>query len=349
MNTIKVLSLPSRHPYTSKFNAAEISFVNPDTDFFTDGLCNADYLEEYFPPASYDLAHIHFSFDRLSIEELKSILKYFKEKEKPVVWTLHSKESQRIKNFGEGKYQKILFEYSSKIISPTTGAAAWLEKKYGKHSRSVDVIPLGYMSDPRDIERLDTSVEKSPLLFSMLIGEFRQNKEFLQSIANFVQCSDLKDFMLQLIFKPISLYGTGEKLSNEMIFFYNLIQNPRIEILSKPEIPNEEINIAFLRSHAVVLPYKWGTHSGQIELAKDCGCHVVVSDVGYYKEQWDKVYLYQFNKNNAVDTASNYTKALIEVSKQPSLKPAGVSRLEEHYKIMKQHIKIYQSVLQDRL
>jgi len=37
MKTIKVLSLPSRHPYANKFNTDGIKFVNPNTDLFTSG------------------------------------------------------------------------------------------------------------------------------------------------------------------------------------------------------------------------------------------------------------------------------------------------------------------------
>lgn len=324
-----------------------ISFVNPDTDLFSSGLCSPNYLEDHFPLESYDIVHIHFSFDRLSLEELESVLKYFKENSKPIVWTLHSKESQRIRNYGEGKYQKLLFDYSDKIICPTMGAMYWLEEKYGKHKRAIDIIPLGYMSDPRDIQRLGATIKKDPLLFTMLIGDFRQNREFIQSIVNFLQCSDLNNYKLQLIFKPIFLYEENGLLSTDMSFFYQLIQNPRIEILSRPEISNDELNSSFLKSFAIILSYKWGTHSGQIEQARDCGCHVVVSDVGFYKEQWNKVVLYNINDKNGLETAKNYTNSLIEVTKYPSLLPAGMSRLEEHHESVSKHVTIYDDILRE--
>ncbi len=84
------------HPYMSKFHGKEdIIFVNPETDFFSDGICTENFLEEKFPPSTYDLAHIHFSFDQLPISEFEKLLKYFKRIKKPIVWTCHSKESQR--------------------------------------------------------------------------------------------------------------------------------------------------------------------------------------------------------------------------------------------------------------
>ncbi len=347
MKTIKVLSLPSRHPYTSKFNTNGIEFVNPNTDLFGFGGCNPNYLNERYPASTYDVVHIHISFDRLSLEELEIALKYFKANKKPVIWTLHSKECQRIRNYGEGKYQKLMYAYADRIISPTNGAVQWLKENIGSFKHPIPVIPLGFMADPRDIKRLQVKVKKDPALFTMLIGEFRQNKEFLQSVVNFLQCSDLRDFKLQLIFKPIALYADSGKISEEMTFFYHLMQHPRVEILSKPEISNDELNAAFLQSHAIILSYRWGTHSGQLEQAKDCGCHVVVSNVGFYKEQWDQAVLYDVNEKNSLETARRYTNALIEVAQRPSLQPAGMQRLDELHKAIEQHIAVYTGVMEE--
>ena len=59
MKTIKVLSLPSRHPYMSKFNTGAIEFVNPNSDFFSEGKCEVSYLDNHFYPASYSQYHIN--------------------------------------------------------------------------------------------------------------------------------------------------------------------------------------------------------------------------------------------------------------------------------------------------
>ncbi len=345
-NHVNVLSLPSRHPYTSKFDGEIISFVNPNTDLFSSGNCSPKYFEEHFPVDNYDVVHIHFSFDKVSIGNFEEILDYFKKHNKPIIWTLHSKDSQRIRDYGNGEYQKLLFKYSDKIISPTNGAASWCKDALGKHKRDVSIIPLGFMANPRDIERLQKKdIIKDPKLFTMLIGEFRENKEFVQSIVNFLQCSDLVDFKLQLIFKPIPLLDQNGQISQEMAFFYNLLQNPRIEFLSKSEISNDEINTAFLKSFALIIANKWGTHSGQIEHAKDCGCHVVASDVGFYEEQWEDVCLYKYNEKNALETAKSYTNALIEVSKREIAIPLGEQRLKEHKEIVAQHLKVYKELL----
>lgn len=347
MNPVKILSLPSRHPYTSKFNRGNISFVNPDTDLFNEGRCAPELLEIEYPPQNYQIVHVHFSFDLLLVKELEKLLKYFKSKKKPVVWTIHSIKPQRIHNLAVGQHHKILFKYADKIISPTVGAKLWVEQNWGKHKKNIDVIPLGFMADPKEVKNLESSVSKDGKRFTYLIGEFRENKEFIQSIINFLQCSELNNTRLQLIFKPINMYGDSDysKLDSDLLTFYQIIQHPRVEIISKPQISNTEIIRAFLRSHAIILPYKWGTHSGQVELARDCGCHVVVSDVGFYKEQWSEIVMYKVSDKKYKEIPKRYTDALIEAYGKESLKPAGGLRKAELEEAAKRHLEIYKSLI----
>lgn len=347
---IRVLSLPSIHPYTSKFhNKGNIILANPNTDLFSEGKNIELSLRGKYPPSTYDIVHIHFSFDQVPVGEFEKLLKYFKNIRKPIVWTCHSNESQRVKNYEDGKYSKLLFKYCDKIISPTKGCAEWTRNNLGVHKEEIAVVPLGYLANPKDVVRLSRTTAKNRNLFTMLIGDFRENKEFVQSIINFLQCTELSKTRLQLIFKPINIYiNSYETLNKRMLYFYNLLSNARITTISLPFISNDEIIKAFLLSHAIILPYKWGAHSGQIELAKDCGCHVVVSSVGFYKEQWEDICLYDVSDSNFSAFPSRYTNALIEVSRRKSIEPAGEKRLKEFKEIVEEHSKIYSELLSDK-
>ena len=344
---IHILSFPARHPYMSKFDdGVNIKFVNPDTDLLNQQFYDLVSLNNRYPPSSYDVAHIHFSFDKVPLDGFKKLLEYFKSVNKPIVWTTHSLECLRIRNYGNGEYQKLLFNYADKLISPTKGCKKYLLEKYGEHREKIEVIPLGYMASPSDVERIQKKVFKDKTLFTMLIGDFRENKEVIQSVINFLQCSTLKRCKLQLIYKPINLYEEGfNNLNETMITFFKLTQHPRISNISLPFIPNDLLVEAFLKSHAVILSCKWGTHSGQVELAKDCGCHVIVTDVGYYKEQWDKINIWNISDNKYEEFPSRYTNCLTEVFGKEPLTPAGYSRQEELKEIIRQHVKVYTELI----
>ena len=53
------------------------------------------------------------------------------------------------------------------------------------------------------------------------------------------------------------------------------------------------------RAHVSVLPYRWGTHSGWLELARDLGTRIVAPDCGYYTDQWADVVSYGNNETSS--------------------------------------------------
>ncbi len=341
---IRVLSFPSRHPYTSKFNnySNSIRFVNPDTDYFENkGKFTKKFLHTKHPPNTYDIVHIHFSFDHVPLRQFIKTLEYFREHRKPIVWTCHSRTPQRIKNYENNQYQKTLFLFADKIISPTLGCASWIRKNWGNHNAPISIIPLGFMAHPKLVRKISKRVKKNQKLFTMLIGNFRENREFIHSINAFLKCNELKNIRLQLIFKPVSETKTNDNIRQ----FMRIINHPRIISIQQSNVPNETLIKAFVRSHSIILPYLWGTHSGQLELARDCGCHVSISNVGYYKEQWDEITFWQCPDNNWPEWEKNYLKSLIKISKEKMLKPAGNVRIREFNQAVSQHTQIYQDLI----
>lgn len=47
----------------------------------------------------------------------------------------------------------------------------------------------------------------------------------------------------------------------------------------------DELRAAIVAADGLLLPYRWGTHSGMVELAADLGVPVLASDVGYLSQQ----------------------------------------------------------------
>ncbi len=347
-DTIRVLSLPSRHPYMAKFhNRGKIVFANAETDYFNDigGNASASYIEQHHPSSSYDVVHIHFSFDRLTPTQLGNLLDYFEEAGKPVVWTCHSRTSQRLRNLWGGQHQSMLYKRAARIVTLTNGCKKWLENSFEYKREDIIVIPHGFIVDPSDIAKYQTLAKKDQFIY--LVGEFRQNKEVIQTILNFLQCSELLDATLLLIFKPINLYSNGfnTTIDENMKFFWELTHdNPRINIISLPELPNDLIYKHFFESRWCLLPYLWGTHSGQLELCRDSGCSPIISDVGFYAEQWSEISTFAYSDNTNV-FARNLTTAMMKARYSPSVIINPLLRNEEFETILKMTTEIYQSCL----
>lgn len=338
---IKILSFPSRHPYMSKFHKKkDLRFVNPNTDYFNKigGKATSTFLDKNHKVGSYDLVHIHFSFDKLSYKELKDLLDYFKKNNKPIVWTCHSKTSQRIKDIEKGRLQKLLFEKSDQIITLTKGCKKWLINKFG-NKKSISVIKHGYILDPKILSIYKNNLsKKNKNNFVYLVGDFRKNKEIKNSISSFLKEPKLFSCKLKIILHtPIK-----NKLDKD--FINSISNNSQIELIAKPEISNNSLNKIFCESHICFLPYLWGTHSGQIELCRDCGCYPVISDVGFYKEQYKKTVIFR-KSNDLKSFRNNFIKALIDTYNKTILKPNPKERELEFEIILNKHISLYKKLI----
>ena len=340
----------------SKFNGGKlIHFVNPNSDFFTGSnvpssngikeVPTVSYLDDNFPSSSYDLVHIHFEYRNIKLSQLRGLLQYFKRVKKPIVWTIHDRRS----NDDESKdleYEKLLFKYSDKLITLTEKCKEWIETTLGQHRSVVEILPHGYIEDPIKIKKLMKTVKKDPNLFTILYGNFRPSKEVYETISTFLLLSKLKSAKLRLLFNPIGFYGDNGKLKTDLFNFLNQIRTERrIEISCEPFIEHDQITKSFLESHAIILPNKWGTHSGQVELARDCGCHVVAPNVGFYKDQWDKVTLWDGSDGKKELYPIRYANALIDVYNKKSFSPKPEERSHEFMDIYDKQYKIYNNVL----
>jgi beta-1,4-mannosyltransferase len=58
-----------------------------------------------------------------------------------------------------------------------------------------------------------------------------------------------------------------------------------VRVRAHDPLPLDDLCAALVRSDALVLPYRWGTHSGLVELAADLGVTVLAADVGHLAEQ----------------------------------------------------------------
>lgn len=337
MPQIRVLSLPARHPYTSKFdNEGVIRFVNPGTDYFSNPRsCHIQVLEAAHPPSTYDLVHIHFSFDHLTVNELRRLIRYFKRIHKPIVWTCHSREPQRYRSRVEiAPRQLLLYREADAVTTLTHGCAHWLERTLGKRPKPILIAPLGFMAPPERVAELKRGVMKMATRFIYLYGEGRANKELLVAVNAFLNCEAMRNCELLLLARP----QAQQKLNK-------LSEHSRLKIVCRKSFSNDDLTRTFLSAHAVMIPYHWGTHSGQIELARDCGCRVVISNVGFYQEQWPAITTWGSQTDYCDNFGLPFERAIVKVAQQKTLRPAGSIRRREFTKIYNQHVALYCSLL----
>jgi len=119
-----------------------------------------------------------------------------------------------------------------------------------------------------------------------------------------------------------------------------------VEFHEHPRFDDNELERYLRRAQVTVLPHRWGTHSGWLELARDLGTRVVAPDCGFYAEQWSEVVSYVNNEAQGLDDTS-LAAAVARAVELPILEPANPSdRGAERARVQRAHGRIYARVTQ---
>ena len=112
--------------------------------------------------------------------------------------------------------------------------------------------------------------------------------------------------------------------------------------------PAREWTAQVQQLHVVVLPERYGTHSVDVEIARDVGTRVVAPSCGWFGDQWSDVVTYGNDEDGGLDAVS-LTAAVAAALARPMPRPADrVWRAEQRDAIRRVHAEVYGQVAGDR-
>ena len=295
---VRLLSVPSRHPYVDAVRPATTSLVEPDRvlNWEPDPVFTPGYVAAR--AGQIDIVHLHFSFDHLDRPAARA-------------W---------------------LAELDAAVLTLTRGAAAEIAERFGVRAT---VVPHPSLVDPTRT----AAVVTEPGLAALHLKSLRRN--LVDPLALVAAAADgaqraggrLRVDLHPEVVEDPRLSGLG-----------SLAAERGVELVVHPRFDDIEIERYVRRAHVTVLPYRWGTHSGWLELARDLGTRVVAPDVGYYPDQWSEVVSYRNNEVHGL-AAESLAAAVATALATPAPGPAErSSRLAETTATRRTHARTYRHV-----
>lgn len=284
--------LPARTPYARKLAGGSLAIVN-NTTTATAGLVPQDmsfrWLREQPSFDFFDVLHVH-SLELAATDDIQAVLDRCDRHGKQVVCTIHdvtpmftADETEYIRQLRD------LADRKSALITLTDGAAGALRHVLGDQ-QPVTVLPHGHvlpLNDPRwHIPRRAAEPGRSTR-FAMY-GGFRPNRSIYPVLVNLLFGNIGGPATLSILTRAVSPIELGANAELAAVVNAALTRPEQIDLRMSPFPDDDEIADFLLTADALVLPYSWGTHSGQLELAFDLGIVPVVSEVGYLREQWQR-------------------------------------------------------------
>ncbi len=338
---VRLATVPVHHPYVAAVQPRRSTIVRPERvhGWEPDPLLSPDQLRTH--AQEIDVIHLHFGFEHLSCEQLRAWADAAGELGIPIVLTVHDLRNPHLDdNRRHDEHLRILVTAAARVVTLTAAAAAEIEARYG---RAVAVVPHPTVVDlpVRDETPAASPTREVVVLLGMLRRNVAEPAAVVTSVVNGV------DEAVDPARVRVSVrHEVADDARLDLI--RALADCGRLELMRHDRFSEAELVQFVRRAHALVLPYRFGTHSGWVEVARDVGTHVVAASCGHYADQWPAVLSYTNDERHGLDATSLRTATRLAVERAPAAAAERANRLAERENIRAGHEVLYRDVMRDR-
>ncbi|WP_166649156.1 glycosyltransferase [Naumannella halotolerans] len=275
---LRVQSVPSAHNYVRHLRP-----VPPEADlrWLADPPVPGAPSGQWWPSPVFDpgwaaqrtadLVHLHFGFDHLAPAAARDWLAELRRAGIALVLTVHDLTNPHLHDqSGYRQTLGVLVQGADAVITLTPGAATEIAEHWQREAVVLPhphVVGLDRLCDPRP--RMD-----GPLRVLLPLGALRANTdpELIPVIARQLPAGS----ELTVDLRP----GLRARLAPELRG-----DGRQWQVVERAAGDEDEFFDHVAGFDVIVLPYRWGTHSGWVELGHDLGRPVVAPRIGWFHQQ----------------------------------------------------------------
>jgi glycosyltransferase involved in cell wall biosynthesis len=348
---IRVLHIPGRTPYARKLYDEGVQILNGTV---VDGLTvprdvTLAWLLKCRPWDWLDVVHLHHP-DFEPIERLRAVLAECHRASKHMVYTAHDVSPVFGDRATHNRRLRMLAEHGVPFICLTPAAEAEIRWRFGA---STSLIPHGYVAPPGTSGRLVPG-KSGPTRF-LIYGSLRANRDVELVLACWRFARHLAETTLHLLLRAPSRISLIEDVKAWRAIREHAVDSRlRVDVLPFPT--DDEVNEAVADADCLLLPYRWASHSGQLEHAFDLGVLPVAARTGHLADQvalhqalvtepvwfdWSDGATYDYGARllEAMQTAHT---AITKGWQAPDVHTFADHRRHEHMNIMAAHRALYE-------
>lgn len=322
---IRLVSVPAAEPYVDAVRPAGVVAV-PPVDAVT-GWPDAAWLAEN--AGGVDVLHVHAGHASLPDEALACWAETVRRLGIPLVVTVHQLRDPAQPRGGRyAAALAALLETAEVVFTLTPGAADEIADRYGR-TAIVVAHPSVVAADP------ELGAQRG--LVGLRLGEPSAAVPDPVAVVRAALSGAVSGGgRLRLLVPP------DHSPAREVC---ELADRGDVELVAHPA---QEWAAQVQQLHVVVLPERCGTHSVDVEIARDVGTRVVAPSCGWFGDQWSDVVTYGNDEDGGLDPVS-LTAAVSAALTRPIPRPADRTwRAEQREAIRRVHAEVYAQVAADR-
>lgn len=224
-----------------------------------------------------DLLHVHFGFDTTPPDVLSEVCRVLAEHRVPLVVTVHDLQNPHLTDQRPHRARLgVLVREASAVITLTDGAASTISELW---RRRAAVLPHPHLL-PLDAVGAARVIRPHPVV-AVHAKSLRANVDpwpILECLA-----ADNSDFSVRIDLDDDAL--TSPRADASMSDRLARYAAAGVDVRVHPPFTDAELVEYLNEIDVLVLPYRFGTHSGWVEVCHDAGVLTVVPECRHYAEQ----------------------------------------------------------------
>lgn len=278
---LTVASVPASHPYVESVVDTSRVTLLPDPvppgatlpgQWWPPRLLDPEYLRGHV--ATFDVLHVHFGFEAISVEALREVVEILDQGGVPLVLTVHDLHNPHFADRTLHLAQlDVLVPAAAVVVTLTNGAAAEIRRRWATdavvlpHPHVLPIDAVGAARPPRQDpvvavhgKALRANIRPWPIMDALIDGTLPRHRLRL----------DLDD-------QAMTVPGSAARVDR--------CRRAGVDVRVHRRFSDAELIEYLTEVDVAVLPYVFGTHSGWVEAFHDAGTTVLTPDCGYFTEQ----------------------------------------------------------------
>ena len=287
-SAVRVASIPAGHPYVTHLDLASDGVVllpdphppgAPPGRWWPPVMLNGSWIEAH--AADFDLMHLHFGSESLSLEQLASALDALQRTGRPLVYTVHDLVHPQLTDQDHHRGQlDLLVARAQELVTLTPGAAREIAQRW---DRRATVIPHPRMLPAQ--APLPTVAGHDTIVAGVHLRDLRPNINGPAVTRALVAATaQLRARSVPAEARVAMFDHVRDSVArNEVRAACG--SAPHVSLVEQRRPEDAALFASLCALDLSVLPYTHGTHSGWAELCWDLAVPVAGAPVGYIAEQ----------------------------------------------------------------
>lgn len=282
---VTVASVPATHVYVRRL-------AHPRVDRLRDPSGDDHRTPCFLEPAWWgaagdvpDVLHVHFGFEYYDPSQLRELVSVLGCRGVPLVYTVHD---LRNPNHATAELHdaglEVLVPAAGELVTLTDWAAARILQRWG---RPAVVLPHPHVAELDELPQPARPTRDATYRLGIHLKSLRPNMvraPLLAAAADVARAEDALDLEVHLHSDVVSPRG-GNHDPELVALACDLADEGLVDLRVHPYLSHDALVDLVGRCDGYVLPYRFGTHSGLLELCRDLGTAVIAPSCGGYADQ----------------------------------------------------------------